>query len=229
MIRLFVALPCYRVVEGRTAMSLCGLMRHLGAAEMDNQLEVVAVSMQSDTLMARCRHELVLQAQEREATHMLWLDADMVYPPETPWMLLRHEEPVVAANCITRNPPYHPCSIGMDGEYQWTEEGQKGLSPVQHVGLAVALTEMSVFEPMSKPYFQQPWSEEEDYWIGEDVFFMRQVRKSGTRIYVDHELSEKVQHLGEVPCDWNLARSIRGQVTVENAKADEPRIQIVSG
>jgi len=225
-IRLFVALPCYRVVEGRTALCLTGMMRHLGAAELAEQLEVVCVSMQGDTLVARGRSDLVTQALEREATHMLWIDSDMVFPTDVAFQLLQHQEDIVAANCVTRQPPYQPTAIGMDGDFLWTEEGQKGLSPVHHVGLAVALVSMEVFKTMPAPHFQTPHTDEG--WIGEDVFFMRAARERGFQPYVDHALSREVKHLGEIACDWNLARGARAH-RAEVEKPPAPVIELARG
>ena len=55
----------------------------------------------------------------------------------------------------------------------------------------------SVFKGIAYPWFDTPWIEENEKHIGEDTFFCVRCKEAGIPIYVDHDLSWEVRHIGE--------------------------------
>lgn len=124
------------------------------------------------------------------ATHVLWLDTDMVFPPDTAVRLLRHNLEIVAANYTTRRAPIRP-TAKRHGQ-PVTSEGARGLEEVEHVGMGVFLMHAAVVAGLPRPRFWYSTPTET-----EDVYFCKLVRAAGHRIYVDHDLSHEVGHVGQ--------------------------------
>lgn len=123
------------------------------------------------------------------ATHVLWIDADMDFPPDTALRLLRHGKDIVAANYTTRVPPQRP-TARYEGKYVYSAD-KSGLEPVDHVGMGVFLMHASVVENLPRPRFWYSTPTET-----EDVYFCNLLRKAGHTIWIDHDLSHEVDHLG---------------------------------
>lgn len=124
------------------------------------------------------------------ATHVLWLDTDMTFPPDTALRLLQHDVDVVAANYETRRPPIRP-TARRDGHCVYSNEAT-GLEAVDHVGMGAFLMKSSVVVGLPRPRFWYSTPTET-----EDVYFCRLLRAAGRTIYIDHDLSQEVGHVGQ--------------------------------
>lgn len=141
------------------------------------------------------REFVVKAAYQHQATHLLWLDSDMRFPPETALRLLLHDKPVVGANYVMRRPQVTFTAM-RDGQRVETTQASTGLESVDVVGMGVLLMRMDVLEGLSKPYFRHGLNDAgED--IGEDVLLCRALKAAGHDIYIDHDLSKEVGHVGQ--------------------------------
>lgn len=147
--------------------------------------------------------EWVLKAAlQHQATHILWTDTDMRFPPEAALLLLTHDKPVVAANYVMRTP--QPLFTAMrDGERIETGADSTGLEEVDVAGMGLMLMRTDVAAELPFPRFVHGQNEiGED--IGEDVMFCRALRQAGIAIHIDHDLSKGVGHVGQfvfgLPC-----------------------------
>lgn len=130
----------------------------------------------------------------RQATHVLWLDTDMTFPPDTAIRLARHNRPIVACNCVMRTERVF-FTARRDGQTVETTPESTGLERVDTVGPAVMLMRTDAVMGLSRPWFEHGRSEHGGN-IGEDVMFCRKLRSIGQDIYIDHELSKEIGHVG---------------------------------
>jgi hypothetical protein len=151
---------------------------------------------------------LVKEMQAREVTHILWLDDDMTFPVDTAHRLLAHGKSVVGCNASRKNPPYAPTAVGLDRKHCFTTAEKSGLEEVLHVGMAVMLTDIRVFRGLPEPWFPMSWSAEMQRYVGEDVFFCHLMRQRGIKVWVDHDLSKEVGHIGPHTYTTDLAEAI---------------------
>jgi hypothetical protein len=141
------------------------------------------------------REAVLAQALRCQATHMLWLDTDMAFPPDTALRLVRHDRPVVGCNCVTRD-PRRLCTAVRDGTRIATTAASTGLEAVDSVGLAVLLLRLDVVADLARPWFA--WgSDAMGAAVGEDVGFCRALRAAGHQIWIDHDLSKEIGHVGQ--------------------------------
>jgi len=134
-------------------------------------------------------------ALERQASHILWLDTDMSFPPETAIRLAAHDRPVVACNCVMKHPQQIFTAL-RDGQRVPTREDSTGLETVDAIGLAVMLMRTEVLADLPRPWFQHAWDPATGENIGEDIWFCRTLRDAGYAIEIDHDLSKEIGHVG---------------------------------
>jgi len=143
------------------------------------------------------RETLVRIALEKKATHLLFLDSDMHFPPSVFGVLNHWDKDFVAANCVTKRIPAEPTAKGLDGNPVYSDPRKIGLEEVQHVGLAVALIKAKALKGLSPPLFDMEWRNETGTHDGEDVYLCKKLRKEkGIKLWVDHELSRQIRHVG---------------------------------
>lgn len=158
---------------------------------------------QPGTVLAEARQDIAKTAIEDGAEWLFWVDSDMTFPVDTIERLLSHGEPFVAANCSKRRRPIGPTAkrrnalISGEMDAVWPDKETTGLEKVDTVGLAVAVTHVALFKRLAVPWFSTPWVDSESKHVGEDVFFCARCAEAGVPIYVDHDLSWAVGHIGD--------------------------------
>jgi hypothetical protein len=139
--------------------------------------------------------EMVLKAAlKHEATHLLWLDSDMGFPPDTVQRLLVHDQAVVAANCVMKVPQPIFTAI-RDGQRIETGPDSTGLEVVDTVGCAVMLLRLDAVADLPRPIFAHGLNDDGGD-IGEDLMLCHALRRAGHAIYIDHDLSKEIAHIG---------------------------------
>ena len=146
--------------------------------------------------VAMQRQQLVLQVLEENPTHILWLDADMNFPPHTLKQLLSHNKDVIACNYSTRVEPHMPVAFVSDGDLENRLTDKKGISSVFAVGLGCMLVNTNVIKNIDSPYFSVEWNDDYTNLVGEDIYFCKKIREAGYDILVDNELSQQISHVG---------------------------------
>lgn len=160
-------------------------------AETCRVLPQVTLAMMVGTFVHQAREKLLHDVTKLwNATHILWLDADMTFPKDAALRLLKHEKEIVAANYATRVAPSRP-TAKRDGKCISSLDAT-GLEAVDHVGMGVFLMCASVVADIPRPRF---WYSTETET--EDVYFCNLLRKAGHDIWIDHDLSKEVGHMGQ--------------------------------
>lgn len=183
--RLAIAVPAHDTVPALFANDLARMYAVTSAS-----VPIVTLAMMIGTFVHQAREKLLHDVVSLwGATHVLWLDADMTFPPDTALRLLKHDADVVAANYVTRVPRSRP-TARRDGECVSSIDAT-GLEAVDHVGMGVFLMKSSVVDGIPSPHFWYSTPTET-----EDVYFCRLLRAAGHTIYIDHDLSKDIGHVG---------------------------------
>lgn len=174
----------------------------------------ISLSTSAGTLIADQRQKLAQAMLDDGADWLLFLDSDMRFPKETLLRLLSRNAPFVTCNYTTRRAPAEPVAFKRIGtqEKLYTDPDSEGMEECAANGLGVALIHRVVFEKTAKPWFNIPYIPGVDGHWGEDVWFCNQVRKAGFDIFVDHDLSKEVKHIGLREYDYLDAASVKDEV-----------------
>lgn len=164
------------------------------------------------SLIPKQREMLALEVLTTDCTHILWLDTDMRFPPNTLLRLLDRKVPIVASNYVERRPPFRPVAfpkLERASTRLFTEPEDTGLVKVDAVGFGVVLMETAVFRKMPEPWFAVGWVPDTKEYVGEDVFFCSKARQYGETIWLDHDLSREVEHIGHLSFNMTHGQQFR--------------------
>lgn len=192
--RLLVAMPTYGQVAADCARSLAMLFLRLGS-DPPAGLECVGFEMASSSNLPELRHRLAVSGLvERKASHILWIDSDMAFPADAFHRLLAHDREIVGCTYPRRLGAPYSSATDLDG--QPFKASATGLERAGVIGFGLLLTRVSVFDgDHDMPLFAH---HDEYGYCTEDVTFCRKVRARGHEIWVDHDLSREVRHIGSV-------------------------------
>lgn len=140
--------------------------------------------------------ELFLEAARKQgATHVLWLDTDMSFPRTAAVQLFLHDQPIVGCNYRVRQPS-GLFTAQRDNQRIPTLETSTGLEEVEAMGFGVVLMRTEIVLDVPRPWFRHGLNAQGGD-IGEDIMFCRALREAGYPIYIDHDLSKEIGHVGQ--------------------------------
>lgn len=189
--KILIAVPCMDTVAAQFSQALAML-------EKEGK---TLVSFVIGSLIYNSRNDLVKQAMTLECSHILWLDSDMVFPPETLKYLFKEMEETgedfISGLYFRRCAPFSPVAFDTleikDGKASWTDyTGElSGLHEVGGVGFGCALMKTDMLLEMAATYgdFFGPIAN-----VGEDLAFCWRARQLGYKILLDCNL--KLGHVG---------------------------------
>jgi len=145
------------------------------------------------TDIARCR--LVRMVRQEHYSHTLFVDDDMSFPADGAERLFAHGKHIIAANYTCRVFPVLPLS-GHNGMRVFSK-GKTGLQQVDYAPTGFMLIDNSVFDKLDMPWFQTTFQPHDpENWMSDDVWFCNKARAAGFEIWVDHDLSNEIGHVG---------------------------------
>ena len=166
------------------------------------------------TLLVNQREGLVDMARDANATHVLWIDSDMIVPPDSAQRLLSHRVDVVAGNYVTRQYPHKTVAYSKFNDWNsyvtHDSASMDTLTRVDAVGMGCILMRMSVFDRLTKPYFQTQWVPETNDHMGEDFTLCSKLKMIGCEVLIDNDLSRSLQHLGTFAFTHGMVRPSQG-------------------
>jgi hypothetical protein len=155
----------------------------------------VTLGLKISTYIHGGREQLLEEAIRLGASDVLWIDTDMSVPPETAIRLARHEVPIVGCNYPTRDGSSKPTAV----RHGWpvvTTAASIGLEAVDGCGFGVLLIDVALARALPRPWFQHGVNDMGGD-IGEDLMWGRAARAAGHTVYIDHELSQEIGHIGQ--------------------------------
>lgn len=155
----------------------------------------IDLKIMQGTLIQNQRADLSLDALREGCTHVLFIDSDMTFPQDMVGRLLAHDVDIVATNCARRRMPTGP-TAKIKNKLIFSMPEDTGLQEVDTIGMGVMLIKADVFKKMSEPWFETPWRTDARGYIGEDVFFCNKAKSIGYKIYIDHDVSKEIGHIG---------------------------------
>lgn len=172
--------------------------------------------------IAIIRNSLVAQAKENDCTHLIMMDTDQVYHPNTIIKMLAHDVDVVGALVHRRYPPFAPILYrGELSKYKYVsyEEMYSGdLVEVDATGCGCILYTMDIFKALPSPWFEKQIGKNGKP-IGEDIGFCSRLRSVDYKIFVDTSI--QLDHLTTFRVNrgtYDLFRKIYAPVEQGNLK-----------
>lgn len=200
--RLGIGIPSGQFWHAQFAVDLISLVTSATQKGLPGYkgIEIRVLNVRS-SILSRNRLDLVQTARKLGLTHVLFLDTDHTFPTNLVYMLARWGQDVVAANCVTKTIPAIPTARAKDadprGRIVYTDPGDVHLERVWRVGTGVMLVKLSVFDKIGDGVWDMKYLPEVGTYQGEDWSFCEALEKADIPIFVDHEASQLVGHVGE--------------------------------
>lgn len=184
--RVVIGLPALEMMKTKTAHAI-------GCMIAENPGVVLDFLLIQSCDVASNRMWLAKQAVEKGATHLLFVDSDMLFPPSALATLLARDKDIIGVEYNKRQFPLQTVTAYMpDVEKSETEPFKVGIAGT---GLMLIKTDVFKDEKMDKNWFSFGRNAEGKNVIGEDGWFCNTAREAGYDVWVDPTI--KVFHLGE--------------------------------
>jgi hypothetical protein len=188
--KVAIAVACQDVLKSKTAFSLVHALK-----DVDFDFDMF-MSIGCDLIGARTR--LVRQAIESGATHMLFVDYDMYFPPIQEGdklispisRMLSRDKDIIGA-------PYNFRSFPLKSTASPLSEISDKTQPYRCnvVATGFMLVKLSIMEKMEKPWFNFGRDANAEMVYGEDTWFCQQAIKAGFEVWADPTFT--IKHIGE--------------------------------
>lgn len=157
-----------------------------------------AVKNKRGSILPNLREELLEDAIAAGATHCLFIDSDMYFPPDTLLRLLMANKEVIGCACCTKSLPAHVTAFTAPGiPFPLADNKIKGIQKVWRVGCGVLLIRLSdKIKNLRKPRFQMRWRPDAAIYQGEDWGFCDRLEDADIQLYIDVDLSREIGHIG---------------------------------
>lgn len=146
------------------------------------------------SLVTLNRNSLVREGLKWGADYVLFLDSDMIFPPETLLRLLSNQKDIVGATAKKRKPPYDTVGEVLNEADQYKE---MRLVEMSRIGACCLLIKTSVFDSFPQPWFRELYFDGEEQQHGEDYYFCDAARQKGYQIWCDVGLTLSIGHIGD--------------------------------
>ena len=179
--KLLIGIPSYDYMHAEFVKCLSALLIHLTQKGIPFD-----VSINNGTLVYIARDKIAHKAINKEYTHVLWLDADMIFQPSIFDELMDCEADFVTGIAHSRRPPYLSCVFtnidDLNHMARWEDEYPAEPFDVAGCGFACVLIRTEVLKAVNAHYKTCFLPEPE--W-GEDLSFCRRARAMGYKITAD--------------------------------------------
>ena len=162
--------------------------------------EVLFIDKRTSNL-PRSRQECLEDALMQDCTHALFLDTDQIFPMDAAHRLLKWKKSIVACNVPLKVMPSFPTARARSdspfGSPIFSPNSSVGLEKVWRVGAGVMMIDLAILEKIEKPWFEIRYSDKHAQFVGEDWYFVKKVEDAGFDVFIDHELSRQIGHVGQ--------------------------------
>jgi hypothetical protein len=191
-VKVAICIPTRELMHSRCSFSLYNLAIELSAYNIEHRL-----FLSPGTLIANQRHELVKVAKEWGATHVMFIDSDIVFEPSHVISLIEFNEPIVGAAYSKRIEPLITTAWHKIGDWSThvvlTEQTDSHIQ-VEAMALGFCLIKTSVFDELELPWFILGFHNGE--YTGEDIEFFRKCFAADIPVWLDVKTSLEIGHLG---------------------------------
>ena len=176
-----IGIACQDTVYSKTLASICfNIIQSKGV--------VTDVLMRQGSDIVSARTWIIQKAIEDGATHVLFVDHDMVFPKDALETLLKAKKDIVGVEYFMRKFPKEATFAPLK------EANQYETYLARFCGTGLMLIDLKVFEKMTKPWFNNGRDANGQVSVGEDAWFCLTAQDCGYEVWIDPTV--KTGHLG---------------------------------
>lgn len=234
-IRVFVACPSGTMVHADFAMALAAMANHTTSVNLR-----IALNNTKGAEIAHSRNIQIAQAEQMGATHIVFIDSDMVFPQITIQRFIdvmldtasgEQELPpvkILGATVPKRRFPYHQVAKDLEGKRLSIQPNeQRGVTEISEIGTGLLMFDMEVFkeleQPYCSPYYRDGKNGKADLMdrVSEDLSLIYKLKDKGHKIFCDIPLSKDTKHIGDVQFDNTSEDFFADAIELRRQKGEE--------
>lgn len=208
-VNLGIAMITRGGVEPETTIALASMCIKLGQYARDRGMQISLINKDQATCSVG-RSVCVDVAAHYKCSHLLFVDDDVVFPPDTAMRLLTAMEVLkagIVGGCyVQRDGRGLPHGIPLEGTPP-IDLSKKGYLRMRAVPGGCTLFDMRVFDKLERPYFRELYAN--GGTLSEDTIICARAIKDGWSVYADLDLSRELIHVGRFGCRWEGAPAER--------------------
>lgn len=202
--RIAIGIPSAGTVSIPFLISLSNTRIHLVNMQLRHQIEGhILLTVESANWISN-REQLVNQALLSEATHLLFVDDDMMWGTQSVESLIKRKKDIVVTNYMVKaRPATKFVAIGLDNQPIVMSEDRVGVEKIAGSGFGLSLFNLDVFRAVPFPRFQPNPDPIELAYSTEDYPFYEKARNAGFDVWLDNDASKSIMHLGRDYWHWS--------------------------
>lgn len=154
--KVLVCLPSGRTWEARTATAVAGLCTFSALHGIQ-----ISIANLEGSMISKQRNDLVKMGLDNGFDYLMWIDTDMIMPPNAMMRLLSHNKDIVGATYNKRVPPYE--TLGKLKGPKPEDIGKGGLHEADLMPGGFMLIKLDVYRKVGWPYYWETYQ-----WSGND-------------------------------------------------------------
>jgi len=187
-IKIALCVPTNRGVKGLTAECLMKMV------EFTPHKIIPFVASEGYTI-AENRNCLAARAIRSGATHMMFIDDDMVFPEDTIMRLLAHNKDIMGVKYQPRQVSSNHATGMFKTNIEPDQIPTDRIYPCDGVGTGIMLINLDVFKKIERPWFDFITHEVGMIITGEDFYFCYKAKDAGCEVWADPTL--QIGHIGD--------------------------------
>jgi tetratricopeptide (TPR) repeat protein len=193
---VYIGLPHYGHTDPAFEESLMAMITTI---KPEHNMDWMACRCEGSRISSN-RNRLAQDAMKKHATHILFIDTDMDFPPDAMLRMLAWDKDIVCATTCKRGDdtgtPIGQAVSKQDGTDALQVTNGQGLIEMNLIGACFMMIKLDVFDKIRQPAFYEPPNYADNDAFGEDITFCKMVREAGFQIWMDFDLSVQLGHWG---------------------------------
>jgi hypothetical protein len=157
------------------------------------------------SILSKSRFLCVEEAKKLNVDYLLFIDSDQTFPKSTIHGLVARNKDVIGANVATKQLPSQPTARNKGANFAqdpqdwvpvYTDEGSTGVEKVDRVGCGVLMLSKKAYLALEPQDWNTYWRPEIETFQGEDWTMMDAIEAKGFDVWIDHDFSQFVGHVG---------------------------------
>jgi choline kinase len=186
-VKLTIGMPVYQHVCIETALSLLSVQKRMHNVEFN---------FSKGCYLHEQRNKIFEDAISGDSTHLMFVDCDIVFPPDGIERLLSRDKDIISGNYFTKSipsvmtaKPFDKDGEVVNGSFELPGEPFKCAA----VPAGFLLMRLDAVKDMKKPFdFART---KDGSFIGEDIYFSLKAREKGLEVWCDPTI--ELKHIGD--------------------------------
>lgn len=205
-LKVLVGIPSGGSWMAGFGMSLANMMAAVSLFKIQQfKQQIFYLENIKGSILSKSRFLLVESAKKYNVDYLLMIDSDQTFSRKAAHLLIGRDLDVVGANVATKQLPAQPTARNKGPNYEkdkhdwsvvYTDPESEGVEKVDRIGCGILMLSKKAYSALHPSDWDAYYREDVETVQGEDWTMMEALEAKGFPVYVDHDVSKEVGHIG---------------------------------